>query len=191
MIWRSSRAAASLTSNGRRAAALPVAASAWDPAAVDSNRGKGEGADSPRYHRSATVAVAIAGDGAMASRHISDTAAAFGIAADGPASGGHGMTALPTPCWTAVARDPAAGNDERGGRTGAKAAGNLQRTDGQRSPNETVGALGAKLTGIGASGPPKSVRKNKKCRNDGCTNHAKVGGVCIKHGAKRKACHHD
>jgi hypothetical protein len=38
------------------------------------------------------------------------------------------------------------------------------------------------------SGPPKRARK--KCRHEGCTNHAKVGGVCIKHVAKVKTCRH-
>ena len=31
-------------------------------------------------------------------------------------------------------------------------------------------------------------RKRKLCKIDGCTNQAKVGGVCITHGAKRKLC---
>mmetsp|Transcript_31456 Transcript_31456/g.65834 ORF Transcript_31456/g.65834 Transcript_31456/m.65834 type:complete len:432 (+) Transcript_31456:143-1438(+) len=30
----------------------------------------------------------------------------------------------------------------------------------------------------------------KPCSHEGCTNHAKVGGVCIKHGAKRPFCTH-
>jgi hypothetical protein len=32
--------------------------------------------------------------------------------------------------------------------------------------------------------------KVKQCSNEGCTNHAKKGGVCVKHGAtqKRKEC---
>ena len=28
----------------------------------------------------------------------------------------------------------------------------------------------------------------KKCMNEGCTNHAKRGGLCIRHGAKVKRC---
>ena len=34
-------------------------------------------------------------------------------------------------------------------------------------------------------------KKKNICRAGGCTNNAVMGGVCIKHGAKRKTCSHE
>ena len=37
----------------------------------------------------------------------------------------------------------------------------------------------------------RDVRLRKACIADGCTNPAKKGGVCFRHGAKRKQCSRD
>eukprot|EP00984_Skeletonema_dohrnii_P002766 scaffold955_cov79-Skeletonema_dohrnii-CCMP3373.AAC.8 len=43
------------------------------------------------------------------------------------------------------------------------------------------------VSAINECGPPKK-RVKKRCSVEGCTNHAKNGGVCIKHGAEVKLC---
>ena len=45
--------------------------------------------------------------------------------------------------------------------------------------------------GTGDNNAPKKKRIRTKCSADGCTNIAMKGGVCIRHGAKKKTCSHD
>ena len=65
----------------------------------------------------------------------------------------------------------------------------------EKSPTRPPSSSGTKRNKQGkgrrVDNSPKKKRIYTKCSADGCTNIAKKGGVCVRHGAKRKTCSHE
>jgi hypothetical protein len=161
------------SSNWRRAASVPVAASAKVRAADDGDRGESI--------RGGPDDVTIAEVGTIASRQISDVTdsgdrrARIG-ASEAESRGDRGCEKK-----TVATKRKIPAEEGQGSGPPRK-----QRQKCRHEACTNIVVQGGVCIKHGAK-----VKTRGTCRHDGCTNYVQKGGVCMKHGAKRKKCRHD